>query len=257
MNQKNQVWKGMVQHLNEGGCPVRADHGYRFGTKALAIEPIGGFTVSQIFTLEQGGTGFALEFVLRNELQRPIDVTGFQIKTPWGIQRLSLLPAPRKSSARWPHYCFPEPGPYYDGDYVLNPLFDRRKSRLNPGEEREGVLVASSEEEIPSSVRHRDGIFVTLRIFDSRRTAFSARFGVRVIRDDVAASQQRELVKKLQISKAAEEVELRKCSLIAPPAPEPISYEKINSALMKFYRDLERRKADRNNTRATETVGVG
>jgi hypothetical protein len=122
--------------------------------------------------------------MLRNNAKRPIDVQGFQIRTPWGLPKVSLLPAPMKSSARYPHYCFPEPGPYYEREFVLNRLFVRRMSRMNPGEEREGVLVASSEEMIPVDVPHMARIIATLVIFDSRGNAFSAQFRLLVTRSE-------------------------------------------------------------------------
>ena len=100
---------------------------------------------------------------------------------------LSLLPAPKKSSERYPHYCFPEPGPYYEGDLVINRYFARRKSRLQPGEQIEGVLVASSEETIPLDIPHLARIVVTLYVFDSRQNAYSAQFRLPVNRRELIA----------------------------------------------------------------------
>jgi hypothetical protein len=149
MNQTPEQWAGLVRRLNDGGCPVSADHGYKVAPLGLVIEKIPGMSFNSIFDLKQGGTGFAIELTLRNEANRPIDIVGYQIKTPWGIPPLSLVPAPKKSSERYPLYSFPEPGPFFEGDWVLNRHFARRKSRLQPGVEVEGVLVASSEEPIP------------------------------------------------------------------------------------------------------------
>jgi hypothetical protein len=104
---------------------------------------------------------------------------------------LSLLRAPKKSSNRYPHYCFPEPGPYYEGDFCINRHFARRKSRLQPGDSIEGVLVASSEESIPLEISHLARIILTLTIFDSRRNAFSAQFRVLVDRREMIAREKR------------------------------------------------------------------
>ncbi|MGH9745100.1 MAG: hypothetical protein ACRD59_03175 [Candidatus Acidiferrales bacterium] len=176
---------GIARRLNDGGCPVLNGHGYKISPIGLTIEKIPGANFYQIFPLAYGGTGYEIEFVLRNEAPRPIDVVGFQIRTPWGIPRVSLLPAPRKSSERYPHYSFPEPGPYYEGSYVLNYFFARRKSRLHPGAELEGVIVASSEEAIPADIPHLARIIAALVIFDSRRNAYSAQFRLPVIRREV------------------------------------------------------------------------
>jgi hypothetical protein len=67
----------------------------------------------------------------------------------------------------------------------LNRFFARRKSRLNPGVELEGVVVASSEEMIPVDVPHMARIVATLVMFDSRGNAFSAQFRLPVIRSEV------------------------------------------------------------------------
>ena len=179
MKQTPEQWAGLVRRLNDGGCPVLPDHGYKVSPVGLAIEKIPCTSFSSIFDLQQGGTGFAIELTLRNEAPRPINIVGYQIRTPWGIPMLSLLPAPKRSSARYPHYCFPEPGPYYEGDWVINRYFARRKSQLQPGEQIEGVLVASSEEMIPLDIPHLARIVVTLYVFDRAGTHIPHNFGYR------------------------------------------------------------------------------
>jgi hypothetical protein len=116
---------------------------------------------------------------------------GWQLETPWGTPRLTLLPAPTKSSNRYPHYCFPEPGPYFDGDFVINRYFARRKSRLQPGDSIEGVLVASSQDPIPLGTRHLARIIATLKVFDSRGNMFSAQFRMVVDRHELMAREKR------------------------------------------------------------------
>jgi hypothetical protein len=185
MKQTPEEWDGLVRRLNSGGCPVLSDHRYKISPVGLAIEKIPGMSFSSMFDLRQGGAGYAIECTLRNDANRPIDVVGFQIRTPWGVPPLSLLPAPKKSSARYPLYCFPEPGPFYEGDWVINRYFAWRKSRLQPGQEVEGVLVASSVEPIPRDVAHHARVIVTLVVFDSRQNPYSAQFRLRVDRRDL------------------------------------------------------------------------
>jgi hypothetical protein len=187
MTQSRDQWDELARRLNAGGCPVLSEHGYRVAPVGLAIEKIPGPSFNSIFDLKQGGTGYSIELTLRNEASRAIDVVGWRIKTPWGLPKLTLLPAPKKSSNWYPHYSFPEPGPYYEGGFVVNPFFARRKSRLQPKEEIEGVLVASSEEAIPLEIAHLARIIVTLVVFDSRRNAFSAQFRLPVNRRELIA----------------------------------------------------------------------
>jgi hypothetical protein len=114
-----------------------------------------------------------------------------QIQTPWGVPKLSLLPAPRKSAPHYPHYRFPDYGPYYDEEFVINRVFARRKSRLNPGDKIKGVLVASSEELIPLEIPHFARVIVTLVVFDTRGNAFSAQFRLPVDRRALIARERR------------------------------------------------------------------
>jgi hypothetical protein len=190
MKQTPEQWAGLVRRLNEGGCPVLSDHGCKISPVGLVIEKIPGTSFNSIFDLKQGGTGYALELTLRNEATHAIDVVGYQITTPWGTPMLSLLPAPRKSSVKHPHYSFPEPGPYYDGGFCVNRYFARRRSRLQPGEAIEGVLVASSEEPIPQDIPHLAGIIVMLVVFDSRQNAYSAQFQLLVSRRELIARKK-------------------------------------------------------------------
>jgi hypothetical protein len=191
MNQTPEQWDALVRRLSEHGCPVLPDHSYKISPVGLAIEHIPGMSFNRIFDLKQGGTGYEIELILRNEANRPIDIVGYQIKVPWGFPSLSLLPAPEKSSSKYPHYSFPEPGPYYEGDFCINRYFARRKSRLQPNEQIEGGLVASSEEMIPMEIPHMGRIIATLSVFDSRRNAFAAQFRLRVDRRELIAREKR------------------------------------------------------------------
>jgi hypothetical protein len=247
MNYTPEQWDGLVSRLNDGGCPVLRDHSYKISPVGLAIEKIPGMSSNQILILKQGGTGYEIELVLRNDLDRPIDVVGFQIKTPWGVPRLSLLPAPQKSSPMYPHYAFPEPGPYYEGNFVLNPFFARRKSRLNPGEEIEGVLVASSEERIPLEFLQLARIIATLIIFDSRRNAFSAQFRLCVNRYGVPSECTDWLRARAEVENAntGQQREPHPLSLKAHPGPKEMSPEEIEEARDHFFEDLARCKSAR------------
>src|SRR5271157_2563118 len=175
-------WEGLLRRLKNGGCPVRRDHGYKVPPLGLAIEKLPAISFSQIFDLQAGGTGYAIEFLLRNELDRPIDVQGFQVQTPWGIPRLSLLPAPRRSSCFYPHFVLPDRSRYFEAGFVLNPIFARRKTRLKPGEEVEGVLVALDEAPIPEGIQNLARVVVLLSIFDSRGNRYAAQFELMVDR---------------------------------------------------------------------------
>jgi len=191
MAQTPEQWHGLARRLNDGGCPVLPDHTYKVRPVGLAIEKIPGMSFNSIFDLKQGGTGYAIEVALRNDATRPVDIVGWQVQTPWGIPKLALLPAPKKSSNRYPHYFFPEPGPYYEGDFCINRYFARRKSRLQSGDSIEGVLVASSDDSVPLEILHLARIVVTLRIFDSRRNIFSAQFRMVVDRRELIAREKR------------------------------------------------------------------
>jgi hypothetical protein len=181
---------GLFVRLNDGGCPVQRDHGYKISPMFLSIEKIPGLGCNEMFDLRQGGTGCAIEFLLLNKADWPIDIQGCQIEAPGGVPKLSLLPAPRKSAPHYPHYRFPDYGPYYDQEWVVNPFFARRKSRLNPGDKIEGVLVASSKELIPLEIPHLARVTVTLVVFDTRGNAFSAQFRLPVDRRALIARQQ-------------------------------------------------------------------
>ncbi len=167
--------EGLFHRLNQGGCPVQPKHGYKIAPFGLAIEKIPGISHSEICDLMCGGTGYAIELGLRNDSDRPIDIVGFQIKTPWGLPKLSLVPPWKKSLGKHSTYHFPD-GNYYEGEYVMNYLFARKKSRLQPGEEVEGMLLAVDKAEIPKEFPDLARIIVILRIFDSRRNRFEAQF---------------------------------------------------------------------------------
>ena len=228
-------WDAFMIELNDGGCPVLRDHGYKIRPAGLAIKSIPSLNFNRMFTLAHGGTGYYFDAVLRNENDHPITLWGFQIKTPWGVPRISLLPAPKKSSERYPLYCFPEPGPYCEGDYALNPFFARHKSLL-PGDEIEGSLLASSDETIPAEIAHLAAISVTLAVFDSRRNEFSGQFGLRVHRPEVVAREQAELRAQAGV-KQVSHVRGPVRSLVAPPSTGKLTeavLREINRELLEF-----------------------
>jgi hypothetical protein len=183
MNRTPEQLDGLFRRLNDGGCPVLRDHSYKISPVGLAVGKIPALNFSRIFDLKEGGTGYAIEVKLRNESSRPIDIVGCQIKTQWGNPKISLLSAPR--------YSFPKPGPSYEDHIVINRYFARRKSRLQPGDEIEGMLVASSEDWIPLEIAHFKWITATLLVFDTRRNAFSGQFRLLVDRRDLSAREGR------------------------------------------------------------------
>jgi hypothetical protein len=144
-------------------------------------------------------------------------------------------------SDRYPLYCFPEPGPYCEGDYALNPFFARHKSLL-PGDEIEGSLLASSQEKMPAEIAHLAAIFVTLNVFDSNRNEFSGQFGLRAYRDEVVAREYAELRAQAKL-RAQTEVEQERQrrdpaprSLVAPPATRVLNeavLDEINRELLE------------------------
>ena len=87
-------WEGLLRRLMAGGCPVLLDDGYRMPPFGLAIEKFPEILLNEVIDLVGGGTCYAIGFALRNELDRCIDVQGFTLVTPWGMPRLSVLPAP-------------------------------------------------------------------------------------------------------------------------------------------------------------------
>jgi hypothetical protein len=230
--------------LTDAGCPVLSDPSFKIAPVGLVIEKIPGMSFSSIFELAHGGTGYAIEFVLRNEAKRPIDIESFQIRTPWGIPKVSLLPAPAKSSPKYPHYSFPEPGPYYDADWILNRFFARRKSRLNPSQELVGALVASSEERIPVEIQHLARVLATLVIFDSRGNPFSAQFKLPVIRDQFVARKHSEGIRaSSRIEGAFRRKSASPHPLVAPPAPPPRTAEELKKeedVRRSIFEELER-----------------
>src|SRR5579863_5213303 len=201
--------EGLVQRLNQGGCPVQPNHSYKVPPFGLAIEKIPGISHSEICDLMCGGTGYAIELGLRNDLDRPIDIVGFQVETPWGVPKLSLVPPWKKSMGKHSPYHFSDGyyyqesieryarNHYYEGEYVLNYLFARKKSRLKPGEEVEGMLLVEDKARIPDEYPDHARIIVTPRIFDSRRNRFEAQF--RLVADR-SALRARERAKHATVS---------------------------------------------------------
>jgi hypothetical protein len=182
-------WDGFCRRLNQGGCPVLNDHTYKIPPVGLAIEIIPGMSQNEIFDLADGGTGCAIELVLRNDANRPIDIRGFQLKTSWGIPNVSLVP--KTSSSIYPAYSFPGSSRYYDEDFVINHVFARQKTRLNPSQEVEGVIVLSSKEPMPAELQNHDRILVALCVFDTRGNAFSEEFRLLVNRSELIARERR------------------------------------------------------------------
>jgi hypothetical protein len=203
-----EMWEGMFRRLNAVGCPVLRDHGYRVFPVGLMIGKNPAMNFNRIFDLVEGGTGYELEFFLWNELDRPIDIQGYRIELPWGTPKLSLLRASNKSSSYYGNYVFPD-GEYHDASYVLNPLFVRRKSRLNAGQEVDGMLVAVDEESIPAEIPDDHRAPVTLTIFDTRGNKYQAQLVARVDRRALRVRErQRQRMQSIRSKRAS------KCGLL-------------------------------------------
>jgi hypothetical protein len=193
-------WDGFCRRLNEGGCPVLRDHGYKILPVGLLIETMPGMGLNEIFDLADGGTGYAIEIVLRNDADGPIDLCGFQIKAQWGIPKVSLVPAPKTSSPKYPTYTFPGLSRYYDGDDVINHIFARRKTRLNPRQEIEGVIVLSSKEPMPIELQHNSHTLVKLSVFDTRGNAFPAQFRLLINRSELIVRERKERERRERVA---------------------------------------------------------
>jgi hypothetical protein len=200
-------WEGLLRRLNQAGCPVLLDDGYRMPPFGLAIEKPREIILQQVFDILDGGTGYVIDLGLRNELDRCIDVQDFTLVMPWGIPQLSVLPAPRKSSFSYPHYILPDRSQFYDYRYMLNAFFGRRKSRLNPGQKVAGLLVTLSEGSIPEEIPDRARIPATLAIFDSRKNRYAVEFEMCV---DRAALRVREWQAKERAERESERAEQAK-----------------------------------------------
>jgi hypothetical protein len=203
-----ELWEGMFRRLNAGGCPVLGDHGCRVFPVGLMIGKNPAMNFNRIFDLVEGGTGYELELFLWNELDRPIDIQGYRIELPWGTPKLSLLRAPKKSSPYFGNYVFPD-GDYHDASYVLNPMFARRKSRLNADQQVDGMLVAVGEESIPAEIPDNDRAPVTLTIFDTQGNKYQAQLVARVARHALRVREwRRQRMLEMQPKRAS------KCGLL-------------------------------------------
>jgi len=251
-----ELWDAIVRELHNGGCPVLRDHAYKISPIGLAIESVPGLNFSKAVFLKDGGTGYAIDLAIRNESIRAIDITGFQIRTPWGITKTSLLLPEKRSSNRYGNYCFPD-GSHYPDDMVLNRHVARRKNRLNPRDEIEGLLLVSSGESMPAEIGHLAPIFVTLTIFDSRQNEFSAQFGLRVHRLDILAreSAERHARAEAENTNARSCLPARSLVAVAPPAPQEPNQEELAKMLLDHFERAAAIKAKhehRSNKRRTE-----
>ena len=238
---RREKWEVMVRILNEGGCQVLADHGYHVTLPGLTIEPAKGLNFNRIFRLANGGTGYHFDLLVCNESVRPIDVTGFQIHTPWGIPRFEIVRTPKKSESTWPYDRALRDR--FTEEVNLCRFFCRRKSRLNSGEELEGELLGWSEESIPECSLRSQGAWVTLRIFDSRGKVYSGRFGMRFEGYQMTAAQKRGATVRTPrrgLLSCPDRIIANVHSLIPPPAPEPISDERKTAEFAKLFESLAR-----------------
>jgi hypothetical protein len=185
-------WQGVKRLLEEGGCPVLPEKSYQaVSPVGLKIAQVPSLGVNTVFDLENGQTGYMMDLVICNELDRPIRIQRSHIKTPWGGARISLLPAPAKSGPRMGQYCFPGSGTLaFESEVVLNHLLTSREG-LNPGEHA-GLFLGIDEAPIPSHFMENDRTLVELVIFDTRGNRYSSEFHLCVDRSASCARERRE-----------------------------------------------------------------
>ena len=106
MKQTPEQWDGLVRRLNDGGCPVRSDHGYKVSPVGLVIEKIPGMSFNSIFDLKQGGTGYAIELTLRNEATRPDRHCGVPDQDPLGVATTVTPPGSEEVLQKVPALLF-------------------------------------------------------------------------------------------------------------------------------------------------------
>lgn len=192
--------------LIEGGCPVQQQHGYKITPTGLVVEQVPEMFVNTIFDLADGGTGYLLELLIRNELDRSTYIHGFQIETPWGRARIALLPDSSKSVPRYYDYTFPGGTLGFDRSLVINSIFSGH-GRLNPGDEIEGLLLGVDEEPLPDEYPDNGRVVVKLSIFDERGNRFTSKFRLCVDRSALRARERKkEILASLQPKGARKEL---------------------------------------------------
>jgi hypothetical protein len=169
--------------LIQGGCPVQIDTGFHASPSGLLIEQVPELGLNAVFDLVNGGTGFLLDILVKNERHDPVWLDGCQIEDPWGHVTKSLVAAPSKSDVKYPYYCYVDSTLAFDGEIVVNRFFSTRR-RLNQNAEICGLLMALSTDSIPDEVEHNARVCVTLSVFDRRGTRFSKNFRLAVDRTE-------------------------------------------------------------------------
>ena len=193
-------WTSLAHHLMECGCPVQLEAGYKVAPVGLAIIQIPSLGVNSVFDLETGGAGYMMDAHIGNELDRPIWIHGFQIKTPWGGAGFSLLSDPTQSVPKQEIYSFPNSTLGFERSVVLN-SFLSGNGRLNPGDEIEGLLLGVDEDPLPDEYPDNGRIVVKLSIFDERGNRFSSGFRLCVER---SAIYDRKRMKEIPASERVE-----------------------------------------------------
>jgi hypothetical protein len=150
---KEEQQLNLAHLLNRAGCPVQTDTGFQAPPTGLLIEQVPEVGLNTVFDLANGGTGFVLDILIKNERHDAIWLDGFQIEGPWGHVTKSLIAAPRKSDGRYPYYCFPnDSGPAFEGAIVVNRFFTTRR-RLDGKDEICGLLIGIGQRIDPGGGR--------------------------------------------------------------------------------------------------------
>ena len=180
-------WAGLARRLNDGGCPVQVEDTFKVNPIGLALEqnPSPG---NSVFALDNGWTGYMLDMFVTNELSRPIRISGFQIKTPWGGTVVSLLPRP--TNPRQDYYRFPHSTLGFDQSVVINRFFSGT-GRLNPGDVAQGLLLCVDETLIPDEYPEHGRTAVELSVFDGHGNRFASEFRLCVDRSATISREHR------------------------------------------------------------------
>jgi hypothetical protein len=235
-SRKEEQQLNLAHLLNRAGCPVQMDTGFHAPPTGLVIEQVPEVGLNTVFDLANGGTGFVLDVLIKNERHDPVWLEGFQIESPWGHVVTSLVAAPKKWDARYPYYCFPDDsGPAFDGTIVVNRFFTTRR-RLNRNDEICGLLMALNTDSIPDEVEHNARALVTFSVFDRRGTRFSKNFRLAVDRTERMIPERKG---QLHIEPRHRESPLGSPDYVAAPENKQPKRINNNDALRWFIETME------------------
>jgi len=77
----------LSHHLVECGCPLLPEAGFRLRAVGFRIEQVVS-ECNMVFDLDNGQAGYVMDLRITNELDRPLQSHGIQVRTPWGLSRV-------------------------------------------------------------------------------------------------------------------------------------------------------------------------